>query len=115
VNSWLVGWVGGMGSCLVVFICPGYAKTMLRGEGSRDWEGGRGVRGWVGRGIAGFWFFSKKRCVKFWMGFFGGGLLILCKDVGFGKEQRLMKDKVVVNGRFSIRSFYRVWLWIRVR
>ncbi len=24
------------------FICPGYAKTMLRGEGSRDWEGGRG-------------------------------------------------------------------------
>jgi hypothetical protein len=49
------------------------------------------------------------------MGFFGGGLLILCKDVGFGKEQRLMKDKVVVNGRFSIRSFYRVWLWIRVR
>lgn len=41
--------------------------------------------------------------------------MILCKDVGFGKEQRLMKDKVVVNGRFSIRSFYRVWLWIRVR
>ncbi len=36
------------------------------------------------------------------MGFFGGGLLIL--NV-VGKEQRSMKDKVVVNGRFNIRSF----------
>ncbi len=60
---------------------------MLRGEGSRDWEGGRGVERMGGEGNCGLLVFLKKRCVKFWMGFFGG-LLILCKDVGFGKEQR---------------------------
>jgi len=34
----------------------------------------------------------------------------LCKDVGFGKEQRLMKD----SGEWSLQ-YDRVWLWIRVR